>query len=433
MTAAVEKGVKVHHIFVAANLLASFLAAQRYTMPELSVYMCLVPLLSALYYHNRSHSIRLTFTIWALFLSLDANLPGYPITAAPLRYLIYIYAFFLMASRASYSSRSLIVAAGVFFFYMALTLANDGHIDGEQFERDLVILSLSALVLLSRDKEDYFIDLNFIYIAIILYLISELINIFILNELWYGGYLSYNTTKFFVVFATFYALTHRSPLEVVTVIVLTVIVLIAYVTRAIILMYIASLLFYGFFISRRKLMAAVIVVFLAVTLIFLPVIMPQNVLGYFKSTNMINIILSSDNIFSLYKALDRVRYDEHILFFNQDLFSIIFGNGFGAAILDYNSIFYYIEDNNSAFSDEELSSRYFVGFHDMWIDVGVRFGLLPLIVFLYVIFRDIPKNSYQTVLYLVSVVGFISAFYSNAGLLVAFIFAQNYRLSRSTA
>lgn len=431
MPAAVGNGVKVYHLFVAVNLAASFLAAQRYALPELSVYLCVVPLLSALYYHNKSHSIRLTFVIWALFLSLDSNLFDYPITAAPLRYLIYIYAFFLILDRVSYSHRGLAATACVFFFYILMTFASDGEISRHQFVRDIIVFVLAALLLLSKNRKANYIDVKSLYFYFLAFLSSELVNIYVLYDAWYGGYMSYDTTKHFVVFASFYALSHRSPLEALAVIAITMIVLIAYVSRVTILIYVVSLMLYTLFISRKSALAVLGGALIMGIGIYLYT--PQNVLESYKATNMINIVLNSENVFDAYRVLDRVRYDEHVLFFSQNPFSMMFGNGFGAAIYDREFLFHHVSRNQSAFSVEELESNYFVNFHDMWIDVGFRFGLIPLVLFLYLFFSAKPKTEYQKILYLISFVGFFTAFYSTAGLLLTFIFAQNYRLSRLAA
>lgn len=431
MTAAAATRIKTYHVFVAANLAATFLAAQRFALPELSVHLCVVPLLSAFYYHNRSHSIRLTFVIWALFLSVDTSLADYPITAQPLRYLIYIYAFILILSRASYSYQYLIAMTCVFLFYMAITFAGDGETIRHQFVRDIIVFALASLLLMSKNKKANDIDFKSLYFYFLAFISSELINIFVLYGEWYGDYMSYDSTKHFVVFATLYALSQRSPLESLAVIAMTMIVLIAYVSRMTILAYAAALLIYGLMFSRRGTLAVLVSV--VVTGVGLYLYTPQHILESYKATNMINLILNSENIFDAFRALDRVRYDEHLLFFDRDLFSIMFGNGFGASVFDKGFLFYYVTEDQTAFSLAELESNYFVNFHDMWIDVGVRFGLVPLILFLYWFFSVKPKTEYQKIMYLVSFVGFFAAFYSNAGLLITFIFAQSYRLSRSAA
>jgi len=95
--------------------------------------------------------------------------------------------------------------------------------------------------------------------------------------------------------------------------------------------------------------------------------------------------LGDYGILEIAKILDAVRYAEHQIFFSRSIPEILFGNGLGSGIYDINSYLGFVNYWQSAFSQEEIQSNYFYNLHDYWIDFGLRFGLLSVLIVLYLV------------------------------------------------
>ena len=93
--------------------------------------------------------------------------------------------------------------------------------------------------------------------------------------------------------------------------------------------------------------------------------------------------LQNTTIFEVFKILDPVRYAEHQIFFSRSLLEILFGNGLGAGIVDTNGYLGFVNYFQSAFSQEEINSNTYFNLHDYWIDYGLRFGLIPVLLILF--------------------------------------------------
>ena len=102
----------------------------------------------------------------------------------------------------------------------------------------------------------------------------------------------------------------------------------------------------------------------------------------------------------------------------------IFGNGFGAGYEDVGGFFNFVLNDGGAFTSEELSERLYFRFHDSWIWFGYRLGLLPFLVCLFWIFKNIVNEQGATRLSSSLIfLALINASFSISGMIVMFLFA----------
>jgi hypothetical protein len=121
--------------------------------------------------------------------------------------------------------------------------------------------------------------------------------------------------------------------------------------------------------------------------------------------------------------IDAVRGAENKLFFSQDLYHLLTGNGIGSGITDNQGIFSFVPDDNSAFSSQELRDQRYYRLHDSWIWFGYRFGLLSYMLFMswasVGLIRGDDLNSFYYAIILLST---LNASFSIGGLLLVAAF-----------
>ena len=83
----------------------------------------------------------------------------------------------------------------------------------------------------------------------------------------------------------------------------------------------------------------------------------------------------------------------------------------------------FVSGLQTAFSNEELSSKIFYNFHDLHIDFGLRFGLVVIIFVLIKLivnfFKSSPENKYLSTLLICMI---FTMFFSTSGLLLITLF-----------
>ena len=99
-----------------------------------------------------------------------------------------------------------------------------------------------------------------------------------------------------------------------------------------------------------------------------------------------------ENLLFLFKLLDPIRFFENISFFNQDVFSILFGNGLGTGIHDSDKILTSLTNEYNVYSQSEIDSGIFYDLHDFHTDIGVRFGLILLLTIIFSLIKNIFLN-----------------------------------------
>ena len=71
---------------------------------------------------------------------------------------------------------------------------------------------------------------------------------------------------------------------------------------------------------------------------------------------------------------------EHKLFFDQDFNILLFGKGLLSGLNDTEGYLSFVKFDQTAFTRKEIITKEFFNFHDPWIDIGLRIGLIPLLI-----------------------------------------------------
>tara|TARA_R110002124_G_scaffold281837_1_gene456525 strand:+ start:4200 stop:5564 length:1365 start_codon:yes stop_codon:yes gene_type:complete len=407
----------------------AFIAAQRFTAPSVAGYICLLPWAAAIVSFKSNVPRRNALLLLALLWSTDnavgmgLNQDGsYGATPGVVRYLVYVTVIVAIISNTAVRRSGLIGTSIAALFYLAITaFFADKGLSGFQMARDCLILALAGLIFSFRSKNPIGINLELLMFAMTGYLLSECVNFFIFGSVWYGEYMNYSTTKYLIVLPSLIALLARRPLAALGLIALTVPVLVGYTHRTLFLAYIVTVLVIVTFFSIRqgemKRIYFVGAIFLGGLIAAVADV--QSALFNFKSLALFDIIqfYGTDAL----EMLDPVRYASSAIYFQLPLFELLFGRGFGSGMADPTGALNFVRADQSAFSIEELSSGYFFSFHDVWVDIGLRFGLLPLGAFLIWFARQRPADSREGVaIWFLVLIGIISAFYGTSGLVSLF-------------
>ena len=149
-----------------------------------------------------------------------------------------------------------------------------------------------------------------------------------------------------------------------------------------------------------------------------------------KMLNTLNILFDGDNFLLSLQLIDPWRFGELQLLFDRNLFSIMFGEGFGSGVFDTKGYLVFADFGQTAYSDKELISGIFYNMHDLWTDYGLRFGLLFITVFLYDVIKNIifSKNGLKTFYAMLILILSLCAFFSTAGIILISVFYLNYML-----
>lgn len=404
--------------------LSAFLASQRVHLSWLSAIICLIPFgMAFLVRANKAQ--RNTILIAALFMSVDNGGEVYPETPAVIRYGIYLSILWLMAVNVRLKIRRLVAALLCITVPLVLMLINIDIISLRTLWRDLLILSLLVVVFCSGQKTLSRYELDYEHLAIIMtmFLLGEVFNIFSGATL-EGEYLSYSSLKSFIVFPVFYLLSRDKYFSGLLVCAATLPVLIHYGTRMIPLTFLfvfIGLSTYKVFQNRQYAARIFIpLLFIVITSINSDFLYD---LEAFKFGGMLITVIENMDSNEFLRLVDPVRHEEFQLFFGRPLFEIIFGSGLGVGIADREGLLDFVEYEDTAFSAEELDSRVFHDFHDMPVDIGLRFGLGPLLIVLWYVMHHI--YSMEPRIALLSQLLFVllfCAFFSSAGLIsIAFI------------
>ena len=142
-----------------------------------------------------------------------------------------------------------------------------------------------------------------------------------------------------------------------------------------------------------------------------------------KTTALFSFLISELPLNELILLTDPVRYAEFSLFFERDLFSILFGDGLAAGLVDGSGKMVFVDLDDTAFSQQELDSSIYYNLHETILDSGLRFGLIPILfVFIKTIFDlfkgDPIKNSVLLIL-------FMCSFWSINGILAFYLVYQS--------
>ena len=406
----------------------AFIGTQRLLMPALNAYVCLIPFIIFLYYEvfRVRRPEKIIYLIIAIFLSVDNGGNIYDETPPFIRYPLYISLIYYLASNTTINFKNTKYYFVYLIFLLLITVLNHEMVNINVLFRDIFIIFLVFIVInkSSRTLSAYEFHPNLLNKFLIFYIIFESVNAYLFLDLFFGEYLNYDSTKALIILPSLILFSEKKYLKFLLLGLVTLYVLAWYGSRMISLIYALALVM----ILIRNLS------FDKETLIFLPfvfVIISFLSLYFFniefkqtpKIIELIQDILISTSFIDLLKILDPIRFYEHVLFFDRNIFNILFGSGLGTGIYDQQNLMGFISGSQTAFSNEELFSKVFYNFHDFHIDFGLRFGFIAIIIVLTSLvvnfFKSTSESKYLST-FLICLM--FTMFFSTSGLLLITLF-----------
>lgn len=402
-----EKRLNLRRLNLLALILfaCGFFAVQRFTISPINALICVIPFsLFVVQMFRGHHQTALTCLLLALFLSIDNGGGAYAETVAPLRYIIYISAitilFYLSNWRIHRKPQLLaaLLCCGIAFGTMT-SLYESSPIDASTLQRDAILLVVLSAFLLEHNSTK--LDIHLLFSGALGYLVGEVTNaLFLYSE--FIDYLNYDSLKAFVVFPLIYTLiTRRNVTIQVALTIATLYVIFLYGSRMIPLTFFIFLCATLVFTLIRNGYSKGILFFIFALIIFIKIdlikIISDTDLVKLKALSFIIQIHDNfkfSNLSRVIEVLDPVRFAEHQLFFDRSILNIIFGSGLGSGLYDANGLLSFVTFDQTAFSEKELSSSTFYNLHDLWIDFGLRFGLLPVAFVIYKTVLSEIKHNY---------------------------------------
>jgi hypothetical protein len=418
-----DTGYRNRYILIIIHL-SIFLAAQRFLLYPFNAYFCFIPFVLALIYFNDS-IFRNTLLTISLFITVDNASEDLAITFGVLRYSIYTISIYSLYKTKYFDSKSIFVFSLIILFYFVNTLVHFIDIDWPTFSRDIILLCLVFPVFSSNSKKSKFlIDFNLLSSLILIFLFSELTNLYLRPFLGYDStdYLSYNSSKSLIIVPSLFYLINKNYRLGLIAVIFTIVILIAYSTRMIIITYVFTLIL--FFLSKVNIKNVLFILLSVISIIFILNITNFE-LEQFKASGVFVQLFTQGDIVEKFLIIDPVRFYETKLFFSRNLFSILFGDGLGSGLIDSNNQLNFVKLTDTAFSLRELSTGRYYNLHDTWIDLGLRFGFLFIVMIYIQVFRLMffGKTIIIQCIAAILIVLFSCATYSTQGLIIcSFLF-----------
>lgn len=403
------------------TFLIGMISTQRFSMPEISANICLlsIPLLLSTKFRNSYFSI----LIISLLTSVDLGAEIYEETISYFRYFIYILVVIYAIEKKLIKSHTIIFVVWVFVLII-FTLINKTPIDIYTLFRDVLTLLLIFIALSFKKEKKYLEETTQILVSLSLgMMIGELINMIFFYNIFSENYLSYSSLKYFVVISPIYFLIYKKYYFALILFLLCNFILLGFSSRMLLLTFnliFIVVLIKNYFLSKYKYMFSLSIIFCTLLLKF--IIYDKMDFDISRSFYIFTLLNENNNITDVIASLDPVRYAENSIFFNQNLFQLLFGNGIGIGIYDQHGLISSVVKDETAFSYEELSSGIFYRLHDSWIWFGLRFGLITyFLLFIYIIkiilnHKNCSASFYGAFLFMT----LLNASFSISGLLLCF-------------
>ena len=355
--------------------------------------------------------------IFSLFLTVDNGGGIYGETAWPIRYTV-ILASILILLRNYKANMGKLANYGL---YLCLIVALTAQVvafenyDLSNLVSGTIILILALLVYCRSNSslKSFKINLRALSGFIIVYACGEFANIMFFSSDQSLHYLSYDGSKILIAMPLF-MLSGISRILIVksAVSILICIVLLYYQSRMIILTVFAMLIGMSFLKSK---FSYIIITGLAC----LTIILPEEFLIKFRFYGKIWEFFQQSEEVNLLVFFDPVRYYEYKLFFERPIIDILFGQGLGAGIFDKNNYMSFVSYDQTAFTENEIRTSIFYNFHDLTTDLGLRLGIIPILVMMLPPMRHaFGRNSPQKWSSAFLAVVLVNAFYSTIGLVI---------------
>ena len=354
---------------------------------SISAIFCLITLLFSLFSTliNRN-SDAISLIIISLYLIVNYEIVNTP---SFIRYLIYSSAIWIMVvnNRPFFIKKNLLLFLTLFFTVLLATFVSSfqSYIEykTQPLIRDLFVLFLLLIFCLLPKINR--INFKFLFILLSGVLFGEILYV-LTNE--YSVYFNYSSVKALILFIPYFLFLKERKFLAIFSLVLCLIAISNYGTRMILLSFIFfSILGLVIFLFRNGTTKSITA---GIASIILSIFGIQFLLSYEYLQGLKAIAFLAEfydpqntSIYEIFKILDPVRYAEHQVFFSRSLLEILFGNGLGAGIVDTNGYLGFVNYFQSAFSQEEINSNIYFNLHDYWIDYGLRFGLISVLLILF--------------------------------------------------
>tara|TARA_A100001035_G_scaffold264083_1_gene245109 strand:+ start:953 stop:2275 length:1323 start_codon:yes stop_codon:yes gene_type:complete len=423
--------IKIHHLIFLT--LVAFLGTQRFFIGEIVPFACLLTFALFLYYifAKGKGDKAFTYLFVSLFLCIDNGGNIYSETTALIRYAVYITTLCYLLINFKLNIIYSLIFSLFLLLLCLITIFLENPINANILRRDILIIILIFIFINQNVNylDKYRFDESILTAFFSLFLFFEICNIVFFSSFYSNEYLNYNSTKALLIIPSLLLYRRINIIIFFIIFSITLLVLVEYQSRLIFLFTIIS--FATLFLRNvLNLKYLILLILFLVILYNLSFIVADLIISKKPSQMFLGFISiqSFSEFLLLLKGLDIVRYYEHALFFDRSYFEIFFGSGLGSGLIDVNNYFYFVGEKKSAFSDLEIQSGHFYNFHDFHTDIGLRFGLLPvLIMIIYIYFKIIFSNLQQMGYYAVIFVGLFCMFYSSAGLiLIAMLLISRY-------
>lgn len=417
-------------IFVLLLLAFGIISSQRFIVPEASGIICIIiiilPVVVGLDFRSMA-----TFLLISLLGMVDLGGGVYSETPAAVKYTIYLCAsLYIFAISNFRSGRNLIYLLPFVFLMVINTLVHPNKIDPYTFARDCVTLIFITLVsTASSSKVGQNLKYPYLLAFSIGLIASELVNMLFFYSVSSGEYLNYSSFKFVALLPLVYYLSFKNYKYAALAFPLVLAVVSAFGSRMLLLtgiVVIALLVIRG---ASGGIFRTLGLIFSVASILIVLAFYSNIDLESYRVLTALTGIVDFADFASLAMFLDPVRYAENSVFFGQNIYHLLFGNGLGAGILDSSGIFAFVPDDGAAFSSKELSEAHFFRLHDSWTWFGYRFGLLAYILFVaWGIKGCLNKDSTIAFSASLMLLALLNSTFSIGGLVVCAFFALQYKL-----
>ncbi len=400
--------------------LAILIGSQRYLLPDVYNYSCFFVFVFAFLTKKQD---RISLIVISYLLLVDTGAHLFNVTNGVIRYLIYCITFLFIIYNSKFHLKKLFLGLIIFVVYIIFSILNYNLIESETLKRDILIMIVTiSIISISSSRLHYEFNNKLIISCIMVFIFGEILNIIFYMGWPMRHYLSYDSGKVLIVFPLVFYFIEKKYEKLLLVFPFIFLVLLFYGSRMILVALIIGVLLYLISNNKKSIMKFV----LGGIICFFTIRYLSNAYeDIFQANRMTALIYDIVNFNSI-SNLDPVRFSEAKLFFSQPFYNILFGNGLGTGLFDSNGLLSFVKPDEAAFTREELKSRIFYNFHDIYTDVGLRFGLIFLFVAYFYIIKGFPKKNvgfFSVMLFIIMT----STFYSMKGLLLVLLFSMLYK------
>lgn len=435
----IEKKIipKINNFEILFTLLIVFFSSQRYLLEDLNQYFCFFLYFFILRnFQKKNYENFLIYSILFLYISVDINIISSNFTPSFIRFPIYFLLIFLIIIRTKINFNILFLFALYLSFGIFIGLIKNNQISLSHLYQDILLL-LFFFYYFNHQATFSNIDLNKIFKILSIFILptifGECINIFIFDQ---THYVSLDSLKSLTFLPLIYSFFSRKYYYFLVLLIPSMLVLNSYSTRMIPLTLLIIFLLYFFInISFKNILYFLIFICFSIFAFNFIEVPYTKIIGIFYEYEF----SIGENLLFFIKLLDPIRFVENLSFFNQDVVSILFGNGLGSGIQDTDKILTNLANEHNVYSQREIDSGLFYDLHDFHTDIGVRFGLLLLLTIVLSLIKNIllnKKNSISSIPYYLLLFLLPLVFFSTSGkillLIITVLINSNYSEKRKS-